>query len=154
MIADWALYLYLVICNECFFFGMYIAICLTMLCKINDYNCFVKRIQRERIIKSGDQVQELYIMHTRLSQMITEAERNYSFPSFIWVLCIIFNLAVKIESVIHGVKKAEFREFGYVFTGKFVTLYWLIIFVNLSIHLVVRCYILYAWFHGDMFGCQ
>lgn len=118
MIADWALYLYLVICNECFFFGLYIALCLTMLFKVKDFNAFAKRIQKERLIKTGSQVQELYQMHTRLSEMITEAERSYSFPSFLWILCIIFNLAVKIESVIHGIKKAEFREFGYIFTGK------------------------------------
>ncbi|XP_074602798.1 gustatory receptor 28b isoform X2 [Brevipalpus obovatus] len=116
MIADWALYLYLVICNECFFTTFFLALCMIITMKIKDYDEMICRIHREKLVKNAVQVQELYQKHTRLTEIVNQANDSFSFPAFLWILCIIFNLAVKIESIIRGAKESDFNEFGYIFT--------------------------------------
>ena len=122
MIVDWALYLYLVICNECFLMATYISICALLLNKVRDYNLFLKNLEIERRVHKASQIQELYQLHSRLSTMVEQVEENMAFPAFLWIICIIFNLAVKIEAIIAGAKQAEFREFGYIFTGNLINL--------------------------------
>ncbi|RWS16250.1 hypothetical protein B4U79_07613 [Dinothrombium tinctorium] len=126
MIADWGLYLFLVICNECFSQAFYVSLCFIVREKILDYNDFLVRLENKNMVKQSQQLQELYKLHSRLSYIIELMEDNFSFPVFNSILCIIFNICVKIESIISGVRNAEFTQFGYIFLDIF---YYIFIFV-------------------------
>lgn len=82
MIADWALYLYLVICNECFFATFFIAMCITISWKINDFDLMTIRLEQERAIRNANQVQELYKLLSRLSKVVVQAKKTFPSPPF------------------------------------------------------------------------
>lgn len=56
-------------------------------------------------------------MHSRLSTIVEGIESNLSFPVFMWVLCIVFSVCVKIEAIVSGIKHGKFEDFGYILTG-------------------------------------
>ncbi|RWS31731.1 hypothetical protein B4U80_06279 [Leptotrombidium deliense] len=128
MIADWALYLFLVICNECFSLAFYICLCVIIREKISDYNDFLTRLQRKNLVTESSQMQELYKLHSKLTSLVEALEENFSFPALLWIICIIFNICVKVEAIISGIRNSQFEEFGYVLLD---IIYYIVSFIML-----------------------
>lgn len=130
MITDWALYLYLVICNECFTTAFYIILCLVLRQKIRDYNQFLQDVERYKLITNAAQVQELYRLHSRLSTLVEGVEENLSLPAFLWVICIVFNVCVKIEAIVSGLRGGQFDGFAYIVVD---VAYYMVAFILMTV---------------------
>lgn len=119
IIIDALVYVTMIISIESFTKGMYISITLILREKIRDFNMFLERLEEQKVVKKADQVQELYRLHSRLTSLVESVDNHFSLIVFLWLLVIVFNMCVKIEIIVTGVKSRQYQDLAFILTGNF-----------------------------------
>lgn len=80
---------------------------------------FLERLEEQKVVKKADQVQELYRLHSRLTSLVESVDNHFSLIVFLWLLVIVFNMCVKIEIIVTGVKSRQYQDLAFILTGNF-----------------------------------